>query len=411
MEIQRRFDEDLGNAKKTEIDLLNESNLRETWTGSRSCSTRSWTSSSRPSWWATSAASARRSSSRPTPPPLPGPSPDGADPRLRPDGRLRPGVGGGLRGRSAGRAAPLARGDASGPGPPRARPDPAAPRGPARRGGGRRPDQPCDAPVAPGRGLPVGPDQPRVPPAKPAPRSSWSPARIPATARPPRPATWRSAWPRPGGGSSWSTPTSGRRPSTSSTTSAGTAGSSTSSRACCRSTGSCSRPPVENLDLLAAGPEVHNPAELLASRRLADFLDEARRTYDVDHPRLLPAPGRHRPPILAAAADGIVLVVRVSEIRRHDAERTAELLKALKTPVLGTVINGVRPGTRGRLRLRLRDARRNGPADRSRAPLAAATDRPSTNGPPESDLLALLFEGHPGRHPAKTNRTRRPLIP
>ena len=39
------------------------------------------------------------------------------------------------------------------------------------------------------------------------PRSFWSPAPSRATARARRPATWRSAWPTPGGGSSWSTRT------------------------------------------------------------------------------------------------------------------------------------------------------------------------------------------------------------
>ena len=33
---------------------------------------------------------------------------------------------------------------------------------------------------------------------------------------------------------------------------------------------------VENLDLLAAGPEVPNPAELLASARLGELLGELR---------------------------------------------------------------------------------------------------------------------------------------
>ena len=104
--------------------------------------------------------------------------------------------------------------------------------------------------------------------------------------------------------------------------------------------------PVDGLDLLAAGPEVHNPAELLASPRLAELLDEARRTYDVIILDSSPLLAVTDPSILAAVADGIVLVARVSEIRRHDAERTAELLKILKTPVLGTVINGVKPDLR-----------------------------------------------------------------
>ena len=40
-------------------------------------------------------------------------------------------------------------------------------------------------------------------------------------------------------------------------------------------------PAIENLDLLAAGPEAPNPAELLASDRLAALLEEIRPDYDV----------------------------------------------------------------------------------------------------------------------------------
>jgi Mrp family chromosome partitioning ATPase len=39
--------------------------------------------------------------------------------------------------------------------------------------------------------------------------------------------------------------------------------------------------------------------------------------------------------------DGIVLIVRATSIKRHEAERTVELLQNLGTPVLGTVINGI----------------------------------------------------------------------
>ncbi len=52
------------------------------------------------------------------------------------------------------------------------------------------------------------------------------------------------------------------------------------------------------------------------------------------------------PLIIAAAVDGILLVVRVSVTRRHDAERCQDLLKTLQTPMVGLVINGINPGQR-----------------------------------------------------------------
>ena len=53
--------------------------------------------------------------------------------------------------------------------------------------------------------------------------------------------------------------------------------------------------PIENLELLAAGPDAPNPAELLATQRLVTFVEEtAPGVRDRGH-RLLTAPGRRRP--------------------------------------------------------------------------------------------------------------------
>lgn len=98
---------------------------------------------------------------------------------------------------------------------------------------------------------------------------------------------------------------------------------------------------INNLSLLAAGPDVPNPAELLASPRLAEVLEEARPTYDVVIIDSSPLLAVTDPSIVAAAVDGILLVVRLVETRRHDVERASELLGSLGVPVLGVVINGV----------------------------------------------------------------------
>lgn len=96
---------------------------------------------------------------------------------------------------------------------------------------------------------------------------------------------------------------------------------------------------VENLDLLAAGQDVPNPAELLTSHRLGELLEAARRTYEaviIDSSPLLIVTD---PSIIAAMTDGILLVVRSSVTRRQDAERAGELLRMIGIPILGVVIN------------------------------------------------------------------------
>lgn len=103
----------------------------------------------------------------------------------------------------------------------------------------------------------------------------------------------------------------------------------------------CQRTFVENLDLMTTGPDVTNPAELLASQRFNTILDDLRRGYDVVIVDSSPLLAVTDPSIVASVADAIVLVIRVTSTRRHDLERMMELVKTLGIPVLGMVVNGV----------------------------------------------------------------------
>jgi capsular exopolysaccharide synthesis family protein len=98
---------------------------------------------------------------------------------------------------------------------------------------------------------------------------------------------------------------------------------------------------VENLDVITAGPEVDNPAELLSSPRLVKLLDEARQSYEVviiDAPPLLAVTD---PSLIGAVADGIVVVVHAATLKYHDASRIQEHLNNLGTPALGMIVNGI----------------------------------------------------------------------
>ena len=101
------------------------------------------------------------------------------------------------------------------------------------------------------------------------------------------------------------------------------------------------RTSVENLDLVSAGADIQNPAELLSSARMAEFLDEARASYDlviVDSSPLLAVTDAS---ILSSLCDGIILVVRANTLRHREAEIIRDLLGTLGNPVLGTLINGI----------------------------------------------------------------------
>ena len=100
---------------------------------------------------------------------------------------------------------------------------------------------------------------------------------------------------------------------------------------------------VKNLDLVASGPQVADPAELLSSTGLAEALETFRQAYDtviVDAPALR---GVADAALLGALADGIVLVVRVPATTRADTLRAVEALRGLGTPILGLVVNGSEP--------------------------------------------------------------------
>ena len=147
---------------------------------------------------------------------------------------------------------------------------------------------------------------------------------------------------------------------------------------------------INSLDIVTAGPEVPNPAELLSSPRLAELLDEARKSYDIILVDSSPLLAVTDPAIIGAVADGIILTVRAWKLDRHDAERSLELLQSLGTPILGLLVNGIHPGE-GDYSARYRyDGNRSDPASRltrgeDPPPTIAARSQPQANGHTESD--------------------------
>lgn len=98
---------------------------------------------------------------------------------------------------------------------------------------------------------------------------------------------------------------------------------------------------LENLDIVPAGrrPDDFNP-ELLANGVFTACLDRWRKTYDIvllDSP---PVPAVADARILAAHADGTILVLRSAHCRRAEVMRAYLDLQAAGTTLLGTVLVG-----------------------------------------------------------------------
>lgn len=98
---------------------------------------------------------------------------------------------------------------------------------------------------------------------------------------------------------------------------------------------------VKNLWALPCGPKPDNPADLLTLPRFKELLDLVRDQYDfvvVDSPPLLAVTD---PSVIAARADSVILVIRLSKHGRHDASQATEMLDAIGANVLGVVVNAV----------------------------------------------------------------------
>lgn len=96
---------------------------------------------------------------------------------------------------------------------------------------------------------------------------------------------------------------------------------------------------VEHLDILTSGPIPPNPAELLGSKAMLEFLTKVEEQYDVilfDTPPILAVTDAQ---ILANLCQGSVLVVASGKTENEKVVKSKELLAAAKGKLLGAVLN------------------------------------------------------------------------
>jgi capsular exopolysaccharide synthesis family protein len=99
------------------------------------------------------------------------------------------------------------------------------------------------------------------------------------------------------------------------------------------------RTSVPNLCLTPAGPIPPNPAELLASKRMREFLALAREHFAfvvIDSPPALPVTDSA---VLGSMVDGVVLCVGAGVVLREDARSCRERLRLADAKVLGASLN------------------------------------------------------------------------
>ncbi len=100
---------------------------------------------------------------------------------------------------------------------------------------------------------------------------------------------------------------------------------------------------IPNLDVVPSGPVPPNPAELLASRKMARALKEFQARYDyviLDSPPMLNMADAS---ILSRLADVTILVIGYGDTTREEVAKVHQQLQMAKADLIGVVINGIPP--------------------------------------------------------------------
>ena len=98
---------------------------------------------------------------------------------------------------------------------------------------------------------------------------------------------------------------------------------------------------VPNLFVLTSGALPPNPAELVGSQRMREYLDAATSDFDLvllDSPPIVSVSDALA---LAAIADGVILVVRAGKVPHEVVQRAVGHIDAVKGRVLGVLMNSV----------------------------------------------------------------------
>jgi polysaccharide biosynthesis transport protein len=131
---------------------------------------------------------------------------------------------------------------------------------------------------------------------------------------------------------------------------------------------------VNGLELLPAGPEAHNPAEMLNSPVFTELLDMLYDRYDHVVVDSAPVVGLADSRIIAASCDATVLVLRAGQSTRRVSDLARAGLSSVGAQVVGFVVNDATEGLQ------------------SSYPYVAARHRRPREIPAESPARALIHE-------------------
>jgi len=102
-------------------------------------------------------------------------------------------------------------------------------------------------------------------------------------------------------------------------------------------------PGMDNLHIITSGIIPPNPAELIESRRLMDFIKEAGEKYDIVIFDSTPILSTADATILGTKVDGVLIVYRVGAVSKGLLKRSSTQLEQVQCNIIGIVLNGMKP--------------------------------------------------------------------
>lgn len=96
---------------------------------------------------------------------------------------------------------------------------------------------------------------------------------------------------------------------------------------------------ASGLYVLTSGAIPHNPAELLASNRMKNIIEEMKEEFDLivfDMPPVLPVTDAC---ILSSEVDGVVFIIPHGEVTIEDASKSKTALEKVNANIIGAILN------------------------------------------------------------------------
>ncbi|WP_445682997.1 CpsD/CapB family tyrosine-protein kinase [Solibacillus sp. FSL K6-4121] len=99
---------------------------------------------------------------------------------------------------------------------------------------------------------------------------------------------------------------------------------------------------IEGLSVITSGPIPPNPAELLASKAMDQFIDNVKNIYDIivfDAPPVLSVTDAQ---ILSNKCEGTLLIINSGDAEKDNVIKAKDMLLASKANVIGAILNNYR---------------------------------------------------------------------